>query len=105
MVVAVDQPRLLRRRHHPLRGDVPDFHLLGHAALDRIARHHAAQHALRRGKRRPRPFGQTVDMVQKFSTVCQKVGTRLGSIEQRPLEPGVAHVDGQKCHASDYPEF
>ena len=105
MVVSIDQTGLLVGRHDPLRRHVPDLHLLGHTALGRIARDHATQHALGRRQRRPRPFGQAVYVIQKFGTMRQKIGTRLGSIEQRPFETGVAHIDGQKCHASDYREF
>ena len=43
--IAVDQAGFLDTGHHPLRRDVPYLHLLFDAALDRIAGHHAAQHA------------------------------------------------------------
>ncbi|MNL47479.1 hypothetical protein D3C87_1702700 [compost metagenome] len=105
VVVAVGQPRLLRRRHHPRGGDIPKFHLLLHAAFDGIARHHAAQHALRVGQRRPAAFSQPVNVVEKLGAMRNERSPGAGSVVQRPFETGVTDVDGQESHAADYPEF
>ncbi|MNY27577.1 hypothetical protein D3C86_1614890 [compost metagenome] len=108
MVVAIGDPGFRHRRHDPLGHDIPMRHLLDlllHAAHHGVARHYAAEHAIGRGQARPAGFGQLIDVLEKFGAMRQQGGARMRRVVQRPFEAGVAYVDGQECHAADYPEF
>ena len=102
-VVAVVHPRLLGAGHHPAWHQIgPDLHLLHHPALERIARHHTAQHPVRHGQILPRTFGQAVDVLQELRSVGNQRRIRPGLRVQGPFQAGVADVDGKETHRRDY---
>ena len=104
MVVAVDDARLRRARHHPARRAIEALvDLFFGATPHRIARHHAAEH--RDGRDRqigPRTVGQLLDVIEKLGPRSQRDGTGTCHVVEGPLEPGIADIDREKRHARDY---
>jgi len=98
MVVAVAHAGLVRRRHHPVGIEIPQFHLGLDAAAYRVTGHHAAQHAVRRRQVLPVLFGQLIDGFQEHGALLHQHGAWLGRGIQGPLQTCVADVDGQEAH-------
>ena len=103
MVVAVGDAAGRRGAHDPARLDVPELELRFGAAPDALAGDDAAEHArrrpaapatgLRRGRRSPR--GTTAPVREHGCA-----GLRRGV--QRPLQAGVADVDGEEGHRARF---
>ena len=66
MVVAIGKPGLCAAGNDPLRHHVPQLELLFDPALDRITRHHAAQHLVGRGQVVPVTLLQGFDVFKKL---------------------------------------
>ena len=98
MVVAVGHAAGRGRAHHPGRIHVPDLELRFGAAADALAGDDAAEHARRRRQLLPRGLGQVVDRLEEDRAVVDQAGARHGRGVQRPLEAGVADVDGEERH-------
>jgi hypothetical protein len=96
-----DNAASLRAGRHPAWRQPPAFHeLFFDAALDGLASHDAAQHAVRLVQQvLPMQIPEVVDVFEHHGTVRQQGRPWRAMGIKAPFQTGVTDIDDQKRHA------